>query len=112
MSSIFEYISYRELIWLIVCLTLDSIEYFIPLFLTPFVGDIFDVIGLVLSLYMFGRIGILSALELVPALDLIPINVITWLIWVLSRRWGGIQDAMRDHRFGLTRTRILYPRHA
>ncbi|MFH0748716.1 MAG: hypothetical protein V1915_02195 [Candidatus Bathyarchaeota archaeon] len=53
MSSIFEHLSYGELIRLIVCLSLDGVEYLIPLFLTPFVGDIFDVVGLATSLSMF-----------------------------------------------------------
>ena len=95
MSSIFEYISYGALIKLIVCLSLDGVEYVISILLTPFVGDIFDVVGLVTSLYMFGWIGLFSALELVPGLDFLPINVTTWLIWMVSRRWEDIVGAMR-----------------
>lgn len=86
MGSIFEYISYGEFIRLIVCLTIDGIEYIIPMLLTPFVGDIYDMVGLVVSLYMFGWIGLISALDLVPGLDILPITTITWFIWVVSRR--------------------------
>ena len=95
MSSIFEYLSYGEFIRLIICLTIDGVEYLVPILLTFFVGDLFDVVGLVTSLYMFRWIGLFSALELVPGLDLLPINVITWLIWVVSRRWEDIMGAMR-----------------
>ena len=99
MPSIFEYISYGELIRLIVCVSLDLVEYFIPFLLTPFVGDIFDIIGLVTCLYMFRWIGLFSALELVPGLDSLPINVLTWVIWVLSRRWENIKNAWYDGHF-------------
>lgn len=96
MSSIFEYISYGEFIRLIVCLTIDGIEYVIPILLTPFVGDIYNVIGLVTSLYMFGWIGLCSLLDFVPGLDILPINTITWMIWMLSKRWKNISDLMGD----------------
>ena len=95
MSSIFEYISYGELIKLIVCLILDGAEYVISILLTPFVGDIFDIVGIVTSLYMFRWIGLISILELIPGLDILPINSITWLIWVISRRLEDITGVMR-----------------
>jgi len=82
-----------------VCLTLDGVEYVIPILLTPFVGDIYDVVALVISLYLFGWFGLISALDLVPYLDILPVNTIAWLVWALSRRWGDIQDAMRYGRF-------------
>ena len=94
MSSIFEFLSYGELIRLIICLSIDGVEYIIPILLTPFVGDIYDGVGLVTSLYMFGLIGLFSALELIPGLDILPINIITWLIWMVSRRREDIMDAM------------------
>jgi hypothetical protein len=84
--SIFEYISYGELIRLIICLVIDGIEYFIPILLTPLVGDIYDIIGLATSFYMFGWIGLFSALDLIPGLDILPINTITWLIWLINKR--------------------------
>jgi len=95
MASIFEYVSYSEFIRLIACLTVDGIEYIIPFLPAPFFGDIYDVVGLVASLYMFGWIGLFSALDLIPGLDILPINTITWLIWVLSRRWEDIMNMMR-----------------
>lgn len=99
MSSIFRYLSYGEFIRFIVCLSLDGIEYFLPFLLTPFIGDIYDVVGLVTSLYMFRWIGLFSALELVPGLDILPINIITWLIWMVSRRRDDIMNAMSDLSF-------------
>ena len=99
MASIFEYISYGEFIRLIVCVSLDGVEYVIPYLLTPFVGDIFDVVGLVTCLYMFRWVGIFSTLELIPGLDPLPINVLTWVIWILSRRRGDIENALRYGRF-------------
>ncbi len=92
--SVFQYISYGEFMRLVTCLSFDAVEYVVPVLLTPFVGDLFDIIGLATSLYMFGWIGLASALELIPGLDLLPINTLTWLLWVISRRWGEIRDAM------------------
>ena len=93
MASIFRYVSYGELIRLIIVLTIDGIEYIIPILLTPFVGDIYDVVGLVIALYIFGWVGLFSALELVPALDILPINTVTWVIWIISRRLKDIKNA-------------------
>lgn len=98
MTSIFEYISYGELIRLIVCLTIDGIEYVTSILLFPFVGDIYAIIALAASLYMFGRLGLFSALDLIPGLDLLPINTITWLIWMLSRRRKDITNMIGHDR--------------
>jgi hypothetical protein len=95
MASIFEFISYGEFTRLVVCLTLDIVEYLLPFLLTPFVGDIFDVVGLVSSLFMFRWIGLIALLELVPGFDTLPINVLTWLIWVLNRRRGDLRYLMK-----------------
>lgn len=93
--SIFEYISYGEFIRLVVSLSFDVVEYIIPSLMTPFVGDIFDIVGLASSIYMFSWIGLFAALELIPWFDIIPINTITWLLWVVSKRWDNIANAMR-----------------
>ncbi|MHA2408506.1 MAG: hypothetical protein ACXACA_09095 [Candidatus Ranarchaeia archaeon] len=95
MPSLFEYISYGEFTRLIVCLTLDVVEYLLPYLLTPFVGDIFDIVGLVTCLYMFKWIGLFSLLELVVGFDPLPINILTWLIWFLNRRRGELRYLMR-----------------
>jgi hypothetical protein len=99
MASIFEYLSYGELTKLVICASLDGVEYLIPFLLTPLVGDLFDVVGLATCLYMFRWIGLVAILELVPGFDLLPLNVLTWVIWMLSRRRGDIVDALRSGRF-------------
>ena len=86
MFSIFKFLSYGEFIRLIVCSTIDGVEYIIPVLLTPLAGDIFDIVGVIFALYMFGWTGLFSGLELVPGLDIIPINVINWIIWMIIRR--------------------------
>jgi hypothetical protein len=35
---------------------------------------------------MFRLIGIVSLLELVPGVDILPIFIITWLIWYLTKK--------------------------
>ena len=96
MSSIFEYLSYGEFTRLVVCLSLDLVEYVIPILLTPFVGDLFDIIGLSIALYLFGWMGLLDILELIPGLDFLPINFFTWVIWMFTRRWGTIENTFSD----------------
>lgn len=93
MTSIFEYVSYGELIRLIVCLVIDGVEYLVPILLTPFVGTIYSFIGFVTSLYMFGWIGLFSALDLVPGLDILPMLTVTWGAWMASRRWKDITSS-------------------
>ena len=95
MPSIFEYISYGEFTKLIVCLSLDIVEYSIVLLLLPIIGDLYDFIGLAVCFYMFRWIGLLAILELIPGFDILPINVFTWLIWMVSRRWEDIVSTMR-----------------
>ncbi len=78
----FRYISYGEFKRLLVCLCLDFVEY-VFLFLMPPLGEIFGVAALIISLLMFGWIGLLSGLDMVPFADILPINTITWFIWFL-----------------------------
>ena len=96
--SIFEYISYGEFVKLVVCVSFDVVEYIIPVLMTPFVGDVFDVVGLAASVYMFKWIGLFAVLELVPWFDILPINIITWIIWVLSKRGKELAGAMNWER--------------
>ena len=95
MASIFEFISYGEFVRFIICLSLDVIEFIIPFLLTPFVGDLFDIIGLTACVFMFRWVGLFALLELVPGLDPIPINLITWLIWVFNKRWKDLEYKFR-----------------
>jgi hypothetical protein len=65
---------------------LDIIEFVVPTLLTPVLGDILDVIGLLYCIYAFRWIGSIAILELVPFFDAFPINIITWFIWFYFRR--------------------------
>jgi len=92
MSSIFEYISYGEFIRLVVCLSIDVVEYVIPVLMLPLIGDLVDIVGLATSLYLFRLVGLIALLELVPGLDILPINTIAWFIWLISRRQGEVAE--------------------
>ena len=99
--SIFKYISYGEIIRLIICIMLDAIEYIIPGLLTPLVGDLFDIIGIATCIYLFNWIGIISVFELIPGFDILPINIFTWVAWMMIRRWDDIKDMMNSYGFKL-----------
>jgi len=58
----------------------------IAILLLPIVGDLFDLIGIVACLAMFRWVGIISLFELVPGADILPIFIITWLIWYFLRK--------------------------
>lgn len=76
-----------EMVTLLVCISLDVIEYIFPLLMIPVAGDLIDIIGLSFCTYFFNWIGLISVLELIPGLDALPIFTATWLIWyVLKRR--------------------------
>jgi hypothetical protein len=76
-----------EMVTLLVCVSLDVIEYIFPLLMIPVAGDLIDIIGLAFCTYFFNWIGLISVLELIPGLDALPIFTATWLIWyVLKRR--------------------------
>jgi len=77
----------EELIGLVLCVSLDVIEYILRILILPVVGDIMDVAGIVSCIYLFRWIGILTLLELVPGADILPIYIITWLIWYFTKKW-------------------------
>lgn len=82
-----------EMVTLLVCISLDMIEYIFPLLLMPVAGDLVDIIGLSLCIYFFNWIGLISVLELIPGLDSLPIFTATWLIWyVLKRRQAKLKQ--------------------
>ena len=78
-----------ELLSLVICVILDVSEYMAAILLLPIIGDILDVVGFVACLAMFRLIGLISLLELVPGLDILPIFIITWLVWYLIRKRKG-----------------------
>lgn len=75
-----------ELFFLSVCIILDISEYIVAILLLPFFGDILDITGIIASFLMFGWIGFISILELVPGADILPIFIITWIIWYITKR--------------------------
>jgi len=80
-----------ELLTLFVSLSLDFVEYIFPVLMVPIIGDMLDLMGLVFCLIYFGKIGLLSLLEIVPGLDALPLYTATWLAWyILGRRAGAI----------------------
>lgn len=75
-----------EILTLLVCISLDVVEYVFPLLLIPVAGDLIDIIGLSLCIYFFNWIGLISVLELIPGLDSLPIFTTTWLAWYILKR--------------------------
>ena len=73
----------KELISLVLCIMLDIIEYMAIILTMPVVGDFFDLIGIVACVIMFGWIGLVSLIELIPGADILPVFIVTWLIWYL-----------------------------
>jgi len=75
-----------ELLFLIICIILDISEYVVTILLQPWLGDLLDMVGIVVCLLMFRLEGVVSLLELVPGLDVFPIFIITWVIWYYLKR--------------------------
>jgi hypothetical protein len=75
-----------ELFSLVLCIVLDISEYVAAVLLLPVVGDMLDVVGIIACLVMFRWIGIVSLFELVPGADILPIFIITWLVWYLLKK--------------------------
>lgn len=75
-----------ELLSLVVCIILDVSEYMFAILLLPVIGDVLDIIGIFVCFIMFRLLGVVSLFELVPGLDVLPIFIITWLIWYLAKK--------------------------
>ena len=75
-----------ELFSLIFCVILDVIEYAAAVLTMPVVGDVFDVVGILVCFVMFRWIGLVSVVELVPGADVLPTFIITWLMWYLLKK--------------------------
>jgi hypothetical protein len=71
---------------LLICVSLDIVEFLFPLLLIPVAGDFIDIIGLSFCLYFFNWIGIIATLELIPGFDSLPIFTISWLVWYILKR--------------------------
>ena len=75
-----------ELLFLILCIILDFSEYMVAILILPLLGDFLDIVGIVACLAMFRWVGIVSLFELVPGADILPIFIITWLIWYFLKK--------------------------
>ena len=75
-----------ELLSLILCIVLDISEYMAAILMMPIIGDILDIVGIVTCLLMFHWIGAISLFELVPGADVLPIFIITWLVWYFVKK--------------------------
>lgn len=84
-SQYFVFTEY-ELLTLAVCIMLDISEYMFAILLLPVAGDFLDIVGIIACFAMFRLIGIVSLLELVPGVDVLPTFIITWLIWYLAKK--------------------------
>ena len=73
--------------------------------LLPVFGDFLDIIGIIACLVMFRWIGIISLLELVPGADVLPIFMITWLIWYFLKKAKKVEQERlhktRVHSLGI-----------
>ena len=78
--------TYDEAIRLLICMFFDLIEYISPVLLAPILGDAIDVLGFGLGIFLFRWIGLLSLLEFFPYADVLPIFIITWIIWFLLKK--------------------------
>jgi hypothetical protein len=79
-------ISWDELMTLIICLTLDILDYVFPLSLTPLYGNIIDFIGLIFTAIYFKWIGSITLFELIPGFDVFPFFTVSWVVWYTFRR--------------------------
>ena len=96
MAWILSIMTYSEFVKLVVCLSLDTVEFVVPFLLQPIVGDMFDIIGLATCIYFFRWLGLVAILELVPGFDVVPVNTLTWIIWfIINHR--------EDFSYGLVR---------
>jgi len=86
MGSILTVLSYSEFVRLVISLSIDVVEYIVPVLMLPLIGDLFDIVGVATSIYLFREAGLLALLELVPGLDILPMNTIAWFVWLILKR--------------------------
>jgi len=86
----------EELTSLVVCIFLDIVEYIFQILLLPLAGDIMDIGGIVLSLYFFRWVGLITLIELIPGGDILPMYIITWVIWYLLKK---IEETRTQERY-------------
>ena len=75
-----------EAIRLVICVAFDVAEYAVPILLTPIIGDILDIAGIGLGIALFGWLGLISVVELLPLFDYFPVFTFMWIIWYYLRK--------------------------
>ena len=65
---------------------LDVNKYGAVVLTMPVVCVVFDVVGILVCFAMFRWIGLVSLVELVPGADVLPIFIITWLMWYFLKK--------------------------
>ena len=75
-----------EILFLILCIILDVSEYIVAILLLPVFGDILDIAGIFGRILMFKWAGMISLFELIPGVDILPVFIITWTIWYLTKK--------------------------
>jgi hypothetical protein len=75
-----------EIIKLIICVIFDIAEYALPILLMPIIGDILDIAGIGIGIYLFGWLGLISLLEFLPFFDYFPFFILTWVIWYYLKK--------------------------
>ena len=74
-------LTWEEISTLAVCLSLDLLEYLIPVMMTPIYGDVIDFTGIIFVFIFFNYYGAISILELIPGFDILPLFTLSWLAW-------------------------------
>ena len=89
-----------ELLSLILCIVLDISEYMAAVLMMPVMGDMLDIVGIATCLLMFHWIGVISLFELVPGADVLPIFIITWLVWYFIKKTkrGRVRSGKKQTR--------------
>ena len=75
-----------ELFSLIFCVALDIVEYAAAVLMLPVVGDLFDVVGILVSVVVFRWVGLVSLVELAPYADVFPSFIVTWVLWYFLKK--------------------------
>jgi hypothetical protein len=86
LSSRYFVFTEDELLFLFICIFLDVSEYVVAVLLVTIIGDVLDIVGIIACLAMFRWVGLLSLFELVPGADILPIFIITWIIWYFVKK--------------------------
>ena len=93
--------SQEDLLWLIFCIVLDVSEYAVAILVMPLVGDLLDLVGILVCFIMFRWVGVISLFELVPGVDILPTFIITWVIWYFLKKRKEQAEEKRLQKDGL-----------